>query len=177
MFFFDETFSVYKLIAVFLLIGFLYLASSQEHGAKVNKRWVIFCALAFFGTGLVGVLQKVHQSSAYREEFYLFLASAFFISILLTFSEKREKKISEKLPKKLYAVALVSGVCVFAMYAINTKLSGKLPSQLFFPLINGSNVVFSSVVSCFVFKEKMSMKQLVGVAGSLLSLILICIFP
>lgn len=175
--FFQESFSGYKFAVVFLLIGFLYLASAKKRGEKFNKKWVLFCVLSFFGTGLVGVLQKVHQTSAYRNEFYLFLASAFLVSILMTVLEKKKEQTAEKLPKMLYVGALVSGVCVFAMYAINTKLSGVLPSQLFFPLINGSNVVFSSVVSCLVFKEKMSTNQLIGVGGALLSLILICVLP
>ena len=77
----------------------------------------------------------------------------------------------------MLGIALVSGLCVFAQYAINTRLSGVLPSQLFFPVINGTNVVFGSVVAVVVFKEKMTKTQIVGMVGGMLSLIAICLLP
>ena len=54
-------------------------------------------------------------------------------------------------------------------------LSGILPSQLFFPLINGSTIVLSSLVSVLVFKEKLTARQTVGLVGGILSLCAICI--
>ena len=176
--FFGEDFSAFKLIAVVFLIVFLYLASATKSGGGVNGKWFLFCGLSFLGTGLVGVLQKVHQSSPHSGEFYSFLASAFLISVMITFLLNRPRNgEKEKMPSRMYWFALVSGICVFAMYAINTKLSGVLPSQLFFPLINGSNVIFSSVVAVVIFKERLSAKQIVGMIGGMLSLVAICTLP
>lgn len=70
---------------------------------------------------------------------------------------------------------LFCGVCAFCMNYINMKLSGILPSQLFFPLVNGSAIVLSSLVSIFFFKEMPTQKQVVGLCGGILSLILICV--
>jgi multidrug transporter EmrE-like cation transporter len=61
------------------------------------------------------------------------------------------------------------------MNYINLKLSGLLPSQLFFPLINGSAIILSSLSSVFIFKESLSKKQVVGLVGGILSLIAICL--
>ena len=61
------------------------------------------------------------------------------------------------------------------MNYINLKLSGLLPSQLFFPLVNGSAIVLSSLSSVFIFKERITKKQVVGLVGGLLSLIAICL--
>ena len=180
--FFHEAFSIFRLIAVVILIGFLYLATSggkkEEYPVTVRKKWLLSCSLAFFGIGMVGVLQKIHQSSEHRNELYGFLASAFLISTGLTLLLKRGKNGSGKpLPKRMYLSAGISGLCVFSMYAINTKLSGELPSQLFFPLVNGSAVVLSTLVSVFVFKERMNCRQIIGLVGGLASLIAICLLP
>ena len=176
--FFGESFSIFKLIAALILVVFLYLASAAEKGKKINVKWLIYCSIAFLAGGIIGVLQKVHQSSAHSDEFYLFLASAFLIATLFAmFNKKQENQKVEKTSLKFLGISLLSGACVFAMYVINTKLSGQLPSQLFFPLINGSNVVISSLLSFTVFKEKMSVKQLIGISGGLLCLIAICVLP
>jgi multidrug transporter EmrE-like cation transporter len=63
------------------------------------------------------------------------------------------------------------------MNFINLKLSGMLPSQLFFPLINGSAIVLSSLVSVLLFKEKLTRRQTIGLVGGIASLIAICLIP
>ena len=178
--FFNEIFSAYKFIAILALIVFLYFASSGKSQGKFNWKWLLYCGINFFTGGTIGVIQKIHQSSAHREEFYFFLASAFLVSALIPFFlTLKQKGTREKgdISPKLLGIALVSGLCVFAQYAINTRLSGVLPSQLFFPVINGTNVVFGSVVAVVVFKEKMTKTQIVGMVGGMLSLIAICLLP
>ena len=178
--FFGEPFSVYKFIAIMVLIVFLYCASSGKSEGTFNWKWMLYCGINFLTGGTIGIIQKVHQSSAHREEFYFFLASAFlvsaFIPFILSIKQKRRGE-KEKISLKLLCIAAISGLCVFGQYAINTKLSGVLPSQLFFPVINGTNVVFGSVVAVVIFKEKMTKKQIVGMVGGMLALIGICILP
>ena len=59
------------------------------------------------------------------------------------------------------AIGLVCGVCTFAMNFINLKLSGLLPSQLFFPLVNGSAIVLSAIMSVVLFRERLTKRQTV----------------
>ena len=61
------------------------------------------------------------------------------------------------------------------MNVINLKLSGIIPSQLFFPLINGSVIILTSFASLILFKEKLSNKQLVGLFGGIVSLICLAV--
>ena len=57
----------------------------------------------------------------------------------------------------------------------NLKLSGLLPSQLFFPVVNGSAIILSSVMSVLLFKEKLTKRQVVGLLGGIISLVAICL--
>jgi multidrug transporter EmrE-like cation transporter len=77
--------------------------------------------------------------------------------------------------KKHLAFALVCGICTFGMNFLNLKLSGLLPSQLFFPIVNGSAIILSSVMSVLLFKEKLTKKQIIGLCGGIVSLIAICL--
>ncbi len=173
--FFGEHFSMQKLIIVIVLIFFIYISLGKAEDTKINKKWVIFCLLAFIFQGGIGVLQKIHQNSVYKDEANGFLLVAFICSLI--YSRIRAKKSFKEVRfgKKHILLAIVCGVCTYAMNILNLKLSGLLPSQLFFPLVNGSAIVLSSLFSVLIFKEKISRKQLVGLCGGILSLIAICI--
>lgn len=175
--FFGEGFSPYKLIAVAILIGFIYLSLGNGGGKKINKKWFFFVLLAFVFQGSIGVLQKIHQASEHKAELNAFLFVAFICSLI--YSRIRAKKSFKELNfgKKQVIIALLCGVCTYAMNILNLHLAGVLPSQVFFPLVNGSSIVLTSLMSVIVFKERISKKQLVGLCGGILSLIAICLLP
>lgn len=173
--FFGESFSLPKLCAVCVLIFFIYLSLEKKGGARINGRWLIFCSLAFIFQGSIGVIQKLHQSSVHKGETGSFLFVAFICSLIYShFRAKRGFK-QMNFGKKHLAFALICGACTFGMNYLNLRLSGILPSQLFFPLVNGSAIILSSASSVILFKEKLSKKQLVGLCGGIASLIAICL--
>lgn len=175
--FFGERFSPIKLIVVFVLIGFIYLSTSKKSDLKATKKWLIYCALAFVFQGLIGVTQKIHQSSAHKTEAAGFLFVSFLFALVLSILRNKGLKKEIKIGKKTALIAMVCGVCTFSMNYINLKLSGMLPSQLVFPLINGSVIILSSLASIIIFKEKLSKRQAVGLVGGIASLIAICLVP
>lgn len=174
--FFGEKFSLLKLIVVFILIYFIYLSVGKGNDGKINKSWVIYCLFTFVFIGSIGVIQKIHQTSVHKSEISGFLFVSFFISLIISGLRIKDKK-NFKDKKKLIPLAMICGVCTFTMNFVNLKLSGLLPSQLFFPLVNGSAIVLSSVMSVVLFKERLSKRQTVGLIGGILSLIGICIVP
>ena len=173
--FFSESFSVYKLILVFVLIFFIYLSLEKKNSTEINKKWLIFCALAFVLQGSIGILQKIHQSSEHKDEIGGFLFVAFICSIV--YSHFRAKKGFKALNfnRKLFIFAPICGLCTFLMNFLNLRLSGLLPSQIFFPVVNGSAIILSSVMSVIIFKEKLTKRQIMGLCGGILSLIFICL--
>lgn len=173
--FFGEEFSIAKLIVVFVLIFFIYLSLEKKNNARVNKKWLLFCALAFVLQGSIGVLQKIHQSSEHKGEIGGFLFIAFICSLLYSHFRAKLGFGALGFTKKLYIFAPICGLCTFAMNFLNLRLSGLLPSQLFFPVVNGSAIILSSVMSVLLFKEKLTSRQVVGLCGGILSLIVICL--
>jgi len=173
--FFEEHFSPMKLLAVAILIVFIYISLDKGNDAKTNKKWILYCTLAFIFQGTVGVLQKVHQTSIYREEVSGFLFMAFICSLLYNRIRIKGGTKNLSFSKKNIFLAFVCGLCTFCMNFLNLKLSGLLPSQLFFPVVNGSAIILSSVVSVIIFKERPTKKQVIGLVGGILSLIAICL--
>lgn len=175
--FFGEKFSILKLCAVIVLIGFIYLSLDKTNHKKMSGKWVFNSALTFIFLGAVGVVQKIHQTSVHKSETSGFLFITFIFSLIFCLVKNKFDIKFSSFGKKNIIFGAFSGVCTFAMNYINLKLSGILPSQLFFPLINGSVIVISSVLSVILFKEKLSKKQLVGLCGGIISLIAICLVP
>lgn len=175
--FFGEKFSLLKFIFVLILIGFIYLSLDTTKGGEMNKKWFLFCMLAFFSQGTIGVLQKIHQNSQYKSETTGFLLVAFICSFIYSFIMSKKDATPIKFQKKYMVIAVIFGICTYVMNVLNLKLSGIIPSQLFFPLVNGSTIVLSSTLSVVLFKEHISKKQTIGLIGGILSLIAICLVP
>ncbi len=175
--FFGEKFSLLKLCVVFVLVFFIYLSIGKGEDTRVRKKWFLFCALAFIFQGTIGVLQKIHQSSSHKAETGGFLFTSFLVAIVFCFIRNKDSSQKIRLDRKTVFIGLICGGCTFGMNYINLKLSGLLPSQLFFPLINGSAIVLSSVMSVIIFKERLSKRQTVGLVGGIISLIAICLVP
>lgn len=172
--FFGEKFSLFKILSVLILIYFIYLSIGKSKEGKINKSWGIYCLLAFILMGSIGIIQKIHQTSSHKSEISGFLFVSFFISLIISGLRVKDKK-NFKDKKNLIPLAMICGGCTFGMNYINLKLSGLLPSQLFFPLINGSAIILSSLMSMIVFKERLSKKQTVGLVGGIICLIAICL--
>jgi len=172
--FFGEGFSFPKLIAIFVLLFFIYLSLEKSGGKRVNLRWFLYCLLAFLNQGLVGVLQKIHQSSPHKQEVAGFLFVSFLCAVLFCFVRTRGSLDKSVYNGKNMMLGVICGACIFGANFINLQLSGMLPSQLFFPLINGSSIVITSLISVIFFKERLSKRQTVGLIGGILSLIAIC---
>lgn len=169
--------SIAKILSIAALIFFIYLSGQKDENGTANKKWILYCLITFVSSGIIGILQKIHQLSVYKDELFGFLCSAFACSFVLALLIIKGKKSEVKVEftKKHYAVALVCGLCVFTMNLINLKLSGVIPSQIFFPLVNGGSIVITSLASVIIFKEKLTAKQIIGLLGGLISLGLICI--
>ena len=172
--FLGERFSPLKLVMVVILIGFIYLSFDKTDNKKTNRKWLFFCVLAFLFQGSIGVLQKIHQFSEYKGELNGFLLVAFVCSLIYSRIRARKSYRELKFRKKHIVFAIVCGVCTYIMNFLNLRLSGLLPSQLFFPLVNGSAIVLSSLMSVLLFKEHLSKKQTVGLVGGIASLIVMC---
>ncbi len=183
--FWNENISFIQYVAIILMVICLIL--SVNKGNKENKasvKWLIFCFAAFICTGLIGVMQKIHQSSDYKNELDAFLVIAFLVSFILSsvyclllikgkkYSFTRDSKSAiNLLPVVLMGL---SGVFVALNNKFNLYLSGVIDAAIFFPVVNGGGLVLNSFVALIVFKEKLTLKQWIGLVAGIISVIMIC---
>ena len=174
--FFGEEFSVWKLLLVLLLLVFIWISLKKTEDSGFERCWLFDCMISFFSIGAIGLLQKIHQSSAYLEEGNWFVAIGFFVTVLYSLLPLLRQKETTRLqlPRKEVLFALLAGICIYIPNVFNLRLSGILPSQIFFPVINGGNIILTSLAALVLFREKLTLRQAIGLVGGIVSLILIC---
>ena len=187
--FFGESLGWAQIVGIVLmLISFLLAANNNGEEKKANLKWLLACLIAFAATGGIGIMQKVHQSSAHLGELNAFLIIAFVSSAILcaifaAFLKKREKidtcmaKTVQTSKKQLWislAVMVAGGVCIAVNNRFNLYLSGVMDSAVFFPIVNGGGLVLTTLAAVLLFRERLSKKQWVGLLFGIASVVFLC---
>ena len=187
--FFGETIGWIQIVGIAMMLASFVLAIKKERDEKkANFKWLVLCLLTFAATGAIGIMQKVHQSSAYRDELNAFLiiafiSSALFCTAFAVLLKKRVDRVAhtkERLSKskkkfwRLLGIMLASGACMAVNNKFNLYLSGVMDSAVFFPVVNGGGLILTTLAAVIIFGEKLSKKQWIGVALGIASVIFLC---
>ena len=187
--FFGESLGWVQIVGIVLMLASFVLATKSDGDEKkANLKWLFLCVIAFVATGGIGVMQKVHQSSAYKDELNAFLIVAFISSAVIcamfaTLMKRRGSRVVEenergKNSKKqvwlMLAIMIASGVFVAVNNKFNLYLSGVMNSAVFFPIVNGGGLVLTTLAALMLFKEKLSTKQWIGVVLGIASVVFLC---
>lgn len=184
--FWNEKIKLIQYIGIALMVLCFFLSVDiKDKNKTTGIKWLLFSSLAFLATGLIGIMQKIHQTSSHSDELDAFLIIAFCFSFILSlalsfiFRNKREviteKDTSKSVLQLLPIVFMIlSGIFVALNNKFNLYLSGVLDAAVFFPLVNGGGLVLTTVASVIIFREKLSVLQWTGVFIGIVSVIFVC---
>lgn len=172
--FWQEKASVFQLLWLIVLIISLFLALKADNINK-NPKWWMSTIAAMIAMGGIGVLQSVHQMSAYKEELTGFLKLAFLftalIYLLLWRISGRKEPSGFKMGGAAIFQAVSSGGFMSCVHIINLYLAGVMPKIIFFPATNGGLIILTLLCAVVIFRERLTAKQW---AGLILSTIALC---
>lgn len=178
-----------QIVGIVLMVGCLILSVDfTGEQKKSSLKWLLFCGLAFLGNGAIGIMQKWHQNTDYKEELNQFLIIAFITSALFSEMmimldkksskaktvEKDETKKKKLLTLKPIMIMIVGGLCIGISNVLNLYLSGAMDSAVFFPVVNGGCLILTTLSALFMFKERLSIKRWIGIILGIISVILLC---
>lgn len=187
--FFGEELKWAQIVGIVLMaISFLAAVEPDGDDKRLNLKWIILSSIAFIATGAIGVMQKVHQSSAYSGEINVFLLVAFASSAIIcavfgVVCKKREGSLCEigdkpKTDRKTFWILVVcvilSGVFVAVNNKLNLYLSGVMESAMFFPIVNGGGLVLTTLAALIIFREKLTKKKISGILVGIVSVVFLC---
>lgn len=172
-FLFDEELTVWRIIGVVMLVIALRLNCGKLGDRKSSEgSRIISALLAMASAGLIGLIQKLHQSSSVKGELGGFLVIAFaactLVSVFLALSEKEAKRIP-------LAPSLTCGACIASVNILNTVLSGMLPALIFFPVLNGSVVIASAIAARVFCGEVLGRRRILALCIGMAAIVMIAI--
>lgn len=130
--------------------------------------------------GRYGILQKVHQTSEYKQELDGFLMISFVCSILanavlLLLEYRKGERISNSFwpTKKGFWLVLLAAIGIAIPNKFNLYLSGVMDSAVFFPLVNGGGLLLNLLAAVILFRERPTKMQLVGFVIGMVAILLL----
>lgn len=175
-FFWKTKITVFQIVLVAVLI--LSLIPTLNIGKqKLNIKWLLYSLAAMLALGVIGIIQAVHQASFYSGELIFFLRHAFFFTVIINLCGWRICEKKEKSNFVFKSTALVqasaSGVFMGFVHILNLYLAGKLPYVVLFPTLNGGLIFLTLLSDLLFFKQRLSLKQWIGIIIGTLALCII----
>lgn len=159
------------IIAFFIAAYFITRPTNKESKSFTTK--ALFLCLAVFaaeGVGSVAMQLFSKYSTGVKDSVFMLYAYLFNSLILLIYvfilskGKKREEDGTSVISKKLFLYAFLIAAIEFAMQQINVVLANDISAAILFPVLKSGSLVFGAVVGWAIFKEKLSVKNIVGLA-------------
>ena len=174
---YGDSFTYLKGIAFFLALSGIYLSSTKGGGLSFDKKYLWLIILVFIGQGISDSIFNDFAQKFPNEGGYLFFMVLFFMAsisgILILIG--KSVKTKSKLQLKSVFWGIIFGVPNFfsLLFFLKALSDPRLSSSIVFPLVSMGVVVSSSLIGMFLFKEKLSRTNWIGI---LLSVCAIYIF-
>ena len=92
------------------------------------------------------------------------------------FVKIKNKRNDQKQNVWFYVFAVLCGLLSYFYNRSNMFLAGELDAVIFFPAFNGGVVLLSTILSLCFFKEKLAVKQILGIVFGVVAICIIGIF-
>lgn len=180
VFLFDEPMSSGQIMGVGLLIVSAYFLISSSN--KIHTKFTFKTFLLLMGTMLTnGLTMLMQQMFAHYvpdgdvSAFSLFSFGIVGIALLLLSFPLSRKQNGEVQPlsKKLLIYGAILSIAVFIINQLATISTVLVPPAVLFAFINGGSTIIAAVVAAICFKEKLTVRSVMGVLVGVAALVII----
>jgi len=177
---FHEAIKPTQWIGIAILFAAVVIMCSYHNTIKekLTPGALILLLICGAASGLADFSQKlfvklIPDGSAAVFNFYTYLFAA--VVLLITFAATKETiSPTEKADyKKIFGYILVMAICLFANSYFKTPAAGHLQALVLYPLNQGCGLILSAVMSSFLFKEKLTVKAVIGILVAFIGLLII----
>jgi drug/metabolite transporter (DMT)-like permease len=175
---YNETCGWQKGIGIILALVAVYLTATKSNSDKFSLKGLWLPILLFFGSGLIDTTIKYIETTYVQENgIPIFTACIFLIAgclgIGLLLFKRQEK--TQKLHYKTIVGGIILGIInYYSIYLLLKALQFKgYNSSTIFTVNNVSIVMLSTLIGFAVFKEKISLKNWIGIATAIVSITLV----
>jgi len=175
-FLFQEPMILLKIIGLLIVIPSFYLIFKSNNQEKINRKFLILPLLLFIGTGSNDTIIKFAQAFHMGDQREHFLIASFCFSFILgvivyivrgfisgAFYIKWQSILAG------FWLGLLNWFStIFFIYGMSS-----MPASTFFPIFNTSLATLLALIGYFIFKEKLSKTNFIGIGLAIFSILLI----
>ncbi len=177
---FDEDIRIIQWLGIAVLFIAVIIMCSYNNTVKGKMTPFSFVLLLICGisNGITDFSQKLFvtrqpniPASVFNLYTYIFAGLTLIIAYLLL---NRNNANSQRTPLgKIIPYIIVMAVCLFANSYFKTLAAERLNAILLYPLNQGAALIISTLMSSFLFKEKLTVKAVIGIAVAFTGLLII----
>ena len=175
---YNESLGFTKIIGVILAVVAVYFSSKKEEGSIADYKNILLPVLVFFGAGAIDTSLKIMQNNYLpSEEIAMFSSHTFLMAfsvgiVLIGFNILKNKM---KITGKSILGGIVLGIPnYFSLYYLIKMLDSRVfESSTIFTIHNVAIVVVSTLVAILFFKEKITMRNGIGIALAIVAIFLV----
>ena len=160
-----------------LLFVSLVLIHVEKKAAekKITLKWVLYAAVAFVGNGMCSTIQKMQQLSCnglYKNEFMVIALAVSFVVLTIAALIPERKNLFVYM-KKGFVWYISCGIANGVVNYLTLVLALRMPASIMFPVISAGGIITTALVSIFVYKEKLSLQQYIGLGLGTLAIVVL----
>lgn len=150
---------------IVLMIAALILSADLKNLQIPHpKKWLAFVAMAFFASGTLNVIQKLHQFTPACEERSAFVMVAYLVStvlaMIMSILYTQEKRVFVPLlkPDVLWKTAVI-GLILCSYQQLCLVMAHRMAGSIMYPMLSGMTLVACTLVGIIFFHDFFGTKQ------------------
>lgn len=172
-------------MVIFLISAYLMITSSKTtvSGFSVKTFALLVCAMLTEGSTMLFQQMFAHYVPDGDVTVYSFLSfgiGGLIMLAVLPFVRRREVKAADGKARAFSKLTIVCGaalgIAVLTINQIVTSIAAEVPPVILFTLVNGMGIIVAAVVAAVMYKEKLTLRNTVGIIIGIGSFIIIKAF-
>jgi drug/metabolite transporter (DMT)-like permease len=166
--------NVVKVLGIVLALLAVYLTTKSDNRSAVDKRYIVYPFIVFIGSGIIDTLFK------YNDEFtlgdnglepfvsWIFITSSFLGLIVLIFNYFRKKSLPDR--NSIIAGFILGFPNYFSIFFLLKSMNIGMEGSVVIPLNNISIVAVSALSGIFIFREKGTQSNIIGLLLAIIAI-------
>lgn len=166
--------NVVKVIGIILALLAVYLTTKSDNRSAVDKRYVLYPFIVFIGSGIIDTLFKYNDEFTLGENglepfvSWIFITSSLLGLIVLIFKYFRENSLPDK--NSIIAGCILGFPNYFSIFFLLKSMNIGLEGSVVIPLNNISIVAVSALAGIFIFREKGTKSNIMGLLLAIIAI-------
>lgn len=175
-FVYNDPISPPRVCGILLTVASFVICTRFDGGKSGGTKWLLFTVLAMFSTSGGSIVQKMLGESQYSGESRAFISCLYIIALGLTITIypflKRNEPKTFKIGFNMIKFAAGVGISLAVFQAVYTYALANVDGTFLFPSYTGITIVLSTLSGVLIFKDKLTRRQILGMAVGIVSIVL-----